>query len=282
MNDKKKILLLGGEGFIGRNIAAELSEDFFCCSVGIEESIFGSGRKDFYIKSNPYKDEIKEKFDVYIQLIDNNVSDDDFEKEEMKLINNVKFPENSHLIVFSSAVIYADPESAYAKRKIKLESLYENYCKNSNIKLTILRLFNIYGKFQIPYKQGSLIANILFNYYSGKPIEINDITTKRDFIYAGDMAKFVRWIVENKFYGKTDLAMGSLFSIKEVLDICEKKIFSSKANIINKNIIETKACPMCNSALSGKIMLTSLNDGLKETDFFYQENWRIIKKYLNI
>lgn len=282
MNDKKKILLLGGEGFLGRNIAAELADDFSCYSAGFEESVFNDDRKDIFIKIDPYKDRIEGEFEVYIHLIDNHVSDNDFEKEEMKLIDNVKFPENSHLILFSSAVIYADLESAYAKRKIRLENLYENYCKNNNIKLTIFRLFNIYGKFQMPYKQGSLIANVLFNYYSSLPIEINDMMTKRDFIYAGDMAKFVRWVMENKFYGKTDLATGKLVSIGELLDICKNKIFRNKVNIINKNIIETKSCPMCNSALLGKIMLTSLNDGLKETDFFYQRNWSIIKKYLNI
>ena len=282
MNNKKKILILGGEGFIGRNIAAELSDVFSCYSLGIEESVFGSGRKDVFIEGNAYKDKNLKKFDAYVHLIDNQVLDDEFEKEELKLIENIGFLKNSHLILFSSAVIYANSESPYAKRKIILEKFYEDYCEKNNINLTILRLFNIYGKFQIPYKQGSLIANILFNYQNNIPIEINDMTAKRDFIYAEDMAKFVRSVIENDFYGKTDLATGKLISIGDLLEICKKKVFIKEIEIIDKKNTENNLCPLGNNVLLEKVKLISMEEGLKKTAFFYEKNSDVIKKYLNI
>jgi len=282
MNIKNKILLFGGEGFIGRNIAAELTTGSSCFSLGTKETIFNLDRVDVFIKGNPYEDKINEKFDVYVHLIDNQVADDDFEKEELKLIENIGFIAGSHLIIFSSAVIYANPDSPYAKRKIKLEDIYENYCAKHNINLTIFRLFNIYGKFQIPYRQGSLIANILFNYQNDIKIEINDMNAERDFIYAGDMAKLVRWVIENKFYGKIDLATGKLISIMELLSICKDNIFSKDVDIIDKNNIESNVCPLGNSFLSEKTELIPLKDGLTETLNFYEQNLNVIKKYLNI
>lgn len=281
MNDKRKILILGGEGFIGRNIATEMTNDFYCFSFDNKESVFNFDRKDIFMKGNPYIDKIEGKFDIYIHLIDNQASDKNFEEEEMKLINNVFFAKGSHLIVFSSAVVYANPSSPYAKRKIKLERLYENYCASHDINLTIFRLFNIYGKFQMPYKQGSLIANILFGYKKGIPIEINDMSTKRDYIYAGDMAKFVRFAVENKFYGKTDLATGKLISIGKLLNTCEKKIFLKKVEIIDKKSTENNLCPLGNNVLIEKVKIVSLEAGLMEALSFFEKNLDTIKKYLN-
>lgn len=283
MDKRKKILILGGEGFIGRNIANELAIDFDCYSLGSEKSIFDFSRRDIFLKVNPYENRINDKFDVYVHLIDNqSVSDEEFEKNENKLIQNINFSEGSHLIIFSSAVIYANPNSDYAKRKIKLEKIYEDYCKKNNIKLTIFRLFNIFGKFQLPYKQGSLVANILFNYQNNIPIEIGDRNAKRDFIYAGDMAKFVRWVIQNEFYGKTDLATGKLQTIEELLDVCKKSVFTKKVDIIYKNIPENNVCPIGKNILLEKVELTDFDNALRDTDSFYTQNSTIIKKYLNI
>ena len=180
MDKNRKILILGGEGFIGRNIANFLSGHYDCYSVGIEKSKF-DGRKDRFIRKNIYKDRLKNNYAAIIHLIDNPVRGEKFFKEEKKLIKNLELNENNHLIVFSSAAVYANPDSDYGKRKLKLEKIYSDYCKNNGIKLTIFRLFNVFGPYQIPNRQGSLAANTLVNYLNGKTVAINDKKAKRDF-----------------------------------------------------------------------------------------------------
>jgi len=190
-------------------------------------------------------------------------------------MSNINIGEDKHLIVFSSAVVYANPDSPYGKRKLALESFYEAYCEKNNINLTIVRLFNIYGKYHLPYRQGSLVANIFFNHLNGVPIEINDLEAKRDFIYAGDMAKIIKYIILNKIYGKSDLATGRLISIGEIIDIIKSDIVED-LEFINKNIKEQIVSPVGSNDLSKKVKLVKMEDSLKIAYSFYEKNNQLI------
>ena len=129
-------------------------------------------------------------------------------------MKNIGIQKGKHLIVFSSAVVYANPESPYGKRKMLLEKTYEDYCKRHKINLTIFRLFNVYGNYQIPHKQGSLIANIFYNYINHKQIEINDMKAMRDFVCAKDIGEIVKWVIENNFFEKSDIVQQSVIILK--------------------------------------------------------------------
>jgi len=278
---KKTVLIIGGEGFIGRNISDVLVKNYQCSSIGIEKSIF-LNRKDIFIKNNPYKNHVEKRFNIYIHLIDNPISKDVFEIEEKKLIDDLQIKEDSHLIIFSSAAIYANPNSDYAKRKVNLESFYKKYCEKNGINLTILRLFNTYGKYQLPYKQGSLVANIFYNYLNNLPIEINDKTAKRDFIYAEDIGKIVEYVIENKKYGIMDFGSGESISIDSLMSLIQAEILSTKININYRNTKENITQHSITGDLHKKIRLTSLLEGLKKTFKFYNENEEAINRYLNI
>ena len=279
--DSKKVLLIGGEGFIGRNISDVISGRFDCYSLGIKKSLFPE-RKDVYINGDPYVDYVGKEFDVYIHLIDNMVEPDIFTEKEKSLLEHVGMKKGKHLILFSSAVVYVNPESSYGIRKVLLEKIYEEYCKEHGINLTILRLFNIYGKYQLPYRQGSLIANILYNYLNDTPIEINDMQARRDFMYAGDMGKVVLWVIENKFFGKMDLATGKLISVKDLLRALSDSVFLKKMEVVNKNIKENNLCPLGDAKLFSNITPVSLSEGLNDALSFYKKHDRVIKKYFNI
>lgn len=270
----KKVLLLGGEGFVGRNIAENISDCCDCYSVGTEKSIFKK-RKDKFIKINPYKKEIKNVYDVIIHLIDNKVDLKNFAKEEKKLIENIDLNNKNHLIIFSSAVVYANPDSEYGKRKLILEEIFKNYCQKNKIDLTILRLFNIFGPYQLPGKQGSLIANIFNNYLNGEIIKIKDLKVSRDLIFSGDMAKLVKCIIKNKTCGRYDLASGRTASIRKVINLIEG-IIGEKIKIDNAKEKENIKSPRSNGFLGGKTKLLPFKKGLKLTFDFYKNNLKII------
>lgn len=279
MPRKKKILILGGEGFIGRNIAAVISKNYDCYSVGIEKSIF-SERKDKYKKADPYKKKIKNDYDTIIHLIDIKENIDKFEDYEKKLIKNINLNSKNYLILFSSAVVYASPNSDYGKRKLALEKIYKDYCKKNKIKLLILRLFNIYGPYQFPYKQGSLVANIFCNFLNGATTEINDFKAKRDFIYSVDMARAVEWVINNKVEGINDLATNREVLLKDLIaDI--KDVIKGKINIKDNNVKENVECCEAKSSIIKNIRLIKIKKGLAKTFNFYKTNIEIIngKKY---
>lgn len=274
---KSKVLFLGGEGFIGRNLAYCLSDFYDCYSVGIEKSIFDK-RRDRFIKKNPYKEKLDNNYKAIVHLIDNNVDIKDFSKEEKELAKNIQLNKNNHLILFSSAVVYANPDSDYGKRKRELEKFYKEYCFKEKIKLAILRLFNIYGPYQFPNRQGSLIANILYSYLNKKDIIINDFNSRRDFIYSLDMAKTVKWGIDAGFSGIDDLATNRMISIRELVDVIEKDIVKSKLNIIDKRIKEEILPFAPKSNIIKNIQLTDIKKGLQETLCFYENNFKKIKE----
>lgn len=276
----KKILLIGGEGFLGKNIASILAKEYDCRSIDIRRSPFHK-QEERFLKLNPYKESVSEPFDVFVHLIDHLTDPEEFENAERRLAENIGLREGSHLIVFSSAVIYANPASSYAKRKVALERFYEEHCREHNINLTIFRIFNVYGEFQIPYKQGSLIANLFFNHLNDSPTEVIDIEAKRDFMHAPDVGKFVLHAIQEGFFGKTDIATGTMISIKELLASMRKVPNLNNIKIMDRNVSEGIVCPAGKNELLGVFPLTSLQEGLEKTYEFYKTHKETLQKLIS-
>lgn len=274
MVSKKKILILGGEGFIGRNLSDVLSKGFKCFSIGLEKSIFPGSKAEF-INIDPYKEKVSGHYDIVIQLIDNHVQLSDIKKTEKKILDNLDLISPEHIIVFSSASIYMFPDSEYAKRKLLMEKIYKKYCHEKRIGLSILRLFNIFGPYQLPNKQGSLVANILYNYYAKKPIEINDLQAKRDFIYSKDMAKCVEAVIKKRLFGTDDLATNKMTTIEELLTETNQ-LLPKEIKIINKDNKEKEICPNAKSLIINEIGPMPMRQSLEKTIDFYKNNWKLI------
>lgn len=276
---KYKFLLLGGEGFIGRNIAQYFSETNACLSVGGEKSRFEE-RMDTFLQKNPYEQKISHESNVVIHLIDNKILPDSFVGQEKRLVENIGLDKRHHILLFSSAVIYANPDSEYGQRKQSLEKFYTEYCKAHDISLTILRLFNTFGSYQIPYRQGSLVGNLIYNALNGKKTEINDREATRDFLYAGDIPKFVEYVVTNKIKGTYDIGSGELASIRELIVLLEEKVMEKTLNISYRGVRESAPSRCAEGSIVEKIDLTELEAGLKKTVKFYEDNMLIVESYV--
>ena len=265
---------MGGEGFIGRNLSDVLSSSFDCFSVGSTKSIFPGGKASF-IKADPYKEKISGHFDIVIQLIDPKLPLKEVQKTEEKILENIDSIGPEQIILFSTAAIYMSPDSEYAQRKLLIERLYEKYCQNKQIGLSVLRLFNIYGPYQLPSKPGSLVAKLINCHFTKDPIWINDFEAVRDFIYARDVAKCVEVIIKKRIYGRDDLATNIMTSIGELL-IRLNKLLPGKIKTLDKKNIEER-CPDASSKVIKLIKPMMLDQGLEETIEFYQKNWQLIK-----
>jgi nucleoside-diphosphate-sugar epimerase len=273
-----KLLLLGGEGFIGRNIAEYFSAKNTCLSVGSEQSLF-TIRNDQFLLRNPYEEVVEHTSDVIIHLIDNKVAAETFLEQERKLIENIHLSSSHHLVVFSSAILYVNLDSEYGQRKQMLERFYTEYCKEHGIPLTILRLFNTYGPYQIPYRQGSLVANLICNFLEEKETEIQDREARRDFLYAGDIPKFIEYVIANKIAGVHDIGSGNLVALGALIALLEESILKKNLSIVYRNNTETAPSRFAQGDLVGKIDGVSLEEGLSNTVTFYEHNMSIVKHY---
>lgn len=273
-------LLLGGEGFIGRNLAEYFSVKYPCVSVGGIKSRFEK-RGDVFLLAKPYEEKVVHKGSIIVHLIDNKVPADSFLEEEKKLVENIGLSKMHHLIVFSSAAVYVNPDSEYGQRKQMLEKFYMEYCEKQGILLTILRLFNTFGSYQIPYRQGSLVGNLLYNSLNDKRTEISDREATRDFLYAGDVPKFVEYVMRERIAGICDIGSGQLTSVQELIDLLEEKVVKQKLDIVYRNERDLTAGKFAESAIIKNLDLITLEEGLKKTVGFYEDNMPIVKSYVN-
>ncbi len=277
---RQSLLLLGGEGFIGRNLALYFAPTYDCVSCGDKESLF-SERQDTFIAGNPYKKPLEHKADVVIHLIDNKEClAEDFLSEEKKLAENIALDSQSHFILFSSAVLYASPDSEYGVRKKRLEEFYTEYCEEHSIPLTIVRLFNTFGAFQIPYRQGSLVANLIYNHLMSIPTEIQDLSAERDFLYASDIPKFIEFFIKEGVIGTYDLGSGELTTLGEIITKLQEQIGGGSLNIINKGVPEAFTIQSANNPFLDTIALTPMSEALQETINFFSSNRAILQTYV--
>lgn len=278
MGENRSITLLGGEGFIGRNIAAHFSREIPCLSVGTQPSPFEK-RSDEFLRANPYQEVLQHESNIIIHLIDNPVPLESFLEQEEQLVKNIGLDARHHLILFSSAVVYANPDSEYGRRKKALENFYQKVCQEKQIRLTILRPFNLYGPYQIPFRPGSLVANLFSNHLEAKPTEINDLEAKRDFLFIGDLVRLLEQVIEEGIEGIHDLGSGQLTTIRELITQIEK-VLGHKISTVERGNKDMSQDHQAKGDLLKSITMVDLNEGLRQTLDFYKENFPIIKNAL--
>lgn len=265
-----KVLVLGGSGFLGQNIIELLEKSHAVISCDKYRPRFRNVEKN--ITEDPYQTKLELNFDTCIHLIDHKVQLIDFQNYEQKLANNLIWNTKKHLILMSSSVLYANPKSEYGRRKQLLEDFWQSFCHQRGIKLTILRLFNVYGPYQIPFVQGSLVANIIFNYLSNKTTDIYDMNARRTFVFAKDVARVFDYVIRNNLYGSHDICGSNDKSIEELISLMESHVMKAKIPINNLNQPEKIFCPVGNHELLQKVTETDFIKAMQETYIFYLKN----------
>jgi len=102
----------------------------------------------------------------------------------------------SRNLIYASSYVYGKPNScpideshqvrphnAYTESKYIGERLCRFYCDRTDLSVTILRPFNIFGK---SMRDGYLISNLVSSAKTGKETTITNKDSKRDFLYVDD------------------------------------------------------------------------------------------------
>ena len=136
-------------------------------------------------------------------------------------------------IIFVSSYVYGnpkctpinvehpiDPHNAYTRSKYLAEQLCEFYAKNSELNVTILRPFNIFGK-TLP--NGFLISNLLKSIESNEKVTIVNKYSKRDFLHIDDFVDLILKIKDCDFkFEIFNVGSGKSYSFNEVIEKIEK------------------------------------------------------------
>lgn len=271
---KKTIFLIGGSGFIGKNIIRNLYDQYqiHVFDKYIDHVFFDSYPQVKVSELNLVQDKIPESVaspDYIINLASIVTAERDLSLFEDLISSNLKillnlferFKGDSSVklfMQFGSSEEYGAktspfkeeereyPNSPYALVKQLTTNtammLYHNY----NFPIMVVRPANLFGPYQnaskfIPYIVQKLKAN--------QPLDVSPCEQKRDFIHVDDFVIALNGLLVNyeKSVGEiVNVGSGSSIALKEIIEICRKELHStSKINYGALAYRENEAMDLC-------------------------------------
>lgn len=253
----KNCLLIGGNGFIGKNLVTKLIQNDYSVSIfdishPKQKRMFSSNQVTYIegdVNNTYYLIEQIDKIDSVVWLIHTTVPATSTYDLEFDLVSNIppliRFLQeavNKNLIktfiyLSSGGAIYGnplsqepinennykDPISSYGLTKLIAEEYITYLVKGTAIKTFILRPSNVYGKYQNLLKPQGIIGHLFNSILSNKPITIfGEGVTVRDYIHVDDLAEAIISCIkiEKKINSPVKLNISSCkpISVNEIID----------------------------------------------------------------
>ena len=298
------VLVTGGAGFIGGNIARDLlkrGHEVFVVDnmrTGDENNLIGI--KNFYnldLGKDDLQEIFKNKFDLIYHFAGQSSVEISYQdpiydletntKSTLKILKHLTESNSScHIIYASSMSVYGgsepmpksenddlDGQNFYAIGKKASESYLSLYSSKNNINFTAVRLFNIYG----PGQNLKNLSQGMLSIYLAQALESNQIIVKgslkrtRDFVHIYDVLNFLRKIENNPncFNQAINICSGTETSVKEILDEIISEI-RKDIKIIQKDktsgdIDRMLGCTKKLKALTGLSANINIKEGIKIT-----------------
>ncbi len=252
------LYLIGGSGFIGKNLAAYFSSHYAITVFDkyIDEAYFKAYPQIETVRIDLVENRIPDNFDCpdYILNLASLVTAErelglfhELVQSNIKIVTNLysRFRGNSRLklfVQFGSSEEYGaidsplneksreEPGSPYALIKQVTTNLILMLNRNDNFPSMVVRPGNLFGRFQpkdkfIPYVIEKLKAN--------ERLDVTPCEQKRDFIYIDDFAVLIHQVLleyKSCLGLIINVASGASVSLKELIEHC-KSVLSSSSEV---------------------------------------------------
>lgn len=231
-----RIVVAGSDGFVGKNVCKQLENaGHKVIRIDISQGID--------LCDNAIIDQI-EPIDCFIHLANLVYVPGSYQDPEkyyrinyLTTLNALEIcRKNSARLVYASSYIYGAPQylpvdenhpvcpfNPYAQTKVICEKLCEGYHRDFNVKVSILRPFNIYG---VGQKGMLLIPEIIGQLKEGKKqIQLKAATPRRDYVNVVDVAgAFVSCVNDTNDYGVYNVCSGDSISVKDITEIINRHL----------------------------------------------------------
>ena len=240
----RNVLITGGVGFIGTNLAKELLNKNYSV-MSLDNYSFGS--KENEIKGVKYFnydiediEKINDSVDVCFHLCAmarvQPSLEDPMEYFRVNVLGTTKVMEwakknNVKVIYAGSSSKHFDPsDSPYAMYKYLGEEVCKLYKKSYNVNVEIARFYNVYGPGEVMHEKfGNVIGIWKTKVNKGEPLPIvGDGNQRRDFTHVFDIVDGLIKIANSKNIHKDawELGTGNNYSINELFEM-----FNNRFNV---------------------------------------------------
>ncbi len=273
VQQKKRILVTGGAGFLGSHLCERLLADGHDV-VCLDNYFTGTKQNIVHLLDNPYFELIRHDitFPLYIEVdeIYNlacpaspiHYQFDPVQTTKTSVhgaINMLGLAKRVKAKIFqaSTSEVYGDPQlhpqpesywghvnphglrSCYDEGKRCAETLFFDYWRQHQLKIKVARIFNTYGPRMHP-NDGRVVSNFIVQALLGRPITIyGDGSQSRSFCYVDDLIEaFIRLMeTEDSFTGPVNTGNPGEFTI---LQLAENVIdlTGSNSEIVFKSLPE--------------------------------------------
>jgi UDP-glucuronate decarboxylase len=254
VQQKKRILITGGAGFLGSHLCERLLADGHEV-VCLDNYFTGAKQNIVHLLENPYFEMIRHDvtFPLYIEVdeIYNlacpaspiHYQFDPVQTTKTSVhgaINMLGLAKRVKAKIFqaSTSEVYGDPQvhpqietywghvnpngirSCYDEGKRCAETLFFDYRRQHNLNIKVARIFNTYGPRMHP-NDGRVVSNFIVQALQGRPITIyGDGSQSRSFCYVDDLIEaFVRLMdTEDGFAGPVNTGNPSEFTILQLAE----------------------------------------------------------------
>lgn len=239
-----KILILGGNGFLGKNLVRKLSQSF---DVVVVDSYTTGCECVSYNLSLVNLNDIytvidKEKPDVLINLVSSigpGSTEEDYIKDHKmvyepceELLNKLNNDSIKYIYFSSGGAVYGNgegcvnedsdlnPISYYGKSKKDMEIQTKRFA-SAGLKYLIIRPSNPYGHGQNIHGRQGIIANTIGKIKDGTDIEIwGDGENRKDYIYIDDFVEYIDLLIKKDEWNQVyNIGSGVTTSVNEIMDI---------------------------------------------------------------
>ncbi|WP_340690538.1 ADP-glyceromanno-heptose 6-epimerase [Hydrogenobacter thermophilus] len=253
-----RVLITGGAGFIGSNIAKEIERTYPRAKVYVLDNFSSGHFKNLLgfkgevitgdIKDPQLWDYLKKEyeFDVIFHkaaITDTTITDQrlmmETNADSFRYILKSALFWKAKVIYASSAGVYgnlpppmreegpAEPENIYGFSKLIMDRIASNFMERyREIKVIGFRYFNVYGEGEAyKGKTASMIYQIYTQLISGKkPRLFKWGEQRRDFVYIKDVLKANMLALEKDVFGIFNIATGESRSFNEIIEVLSKEV----------------------------------------------------------
>jgi UDP-glucose 4-epimerase len=251
------ILVLGGTGFLGSQIAKELSNDNEVCVFSPSASSYGFENTimtvDGFIENTHTLKTHVAWANIIFHFVSTTNPKTSMADHQYDLSSNLSplvgilelmksFPDKKIIFCSSGGAVYGNkkvnsisetcekkPSTSYGLVKSLMEEYIEYFHRTFGIDYLILRPANVYGLNLRSLGNQGIISTLLYNTILKKPstfwVDLNNI---RDYIHINDFTEAVKALLDYSAFGIYNIGSGSGTSLKQIIDAvqvtCETEV----------------------------------------------------------